>query len=256
MTIHRLTAVQGNLTLTGLSKVSCLWQFSEWYLASGRRFRVKKIDKNNLLTLQSDPKKPNVFLTLVKKISYLTIFLLIATSIIRKSHRKKYFITAQTKRPPLPTTPIPVSSPQPIPQQPSITAHLNQMNKESDLILNFAKACSTFKGNCTRISFAIKVANHIDNTTIGSNDRVLTSINEALEAYREAFDACKQLESLSQRLVLGSKEPERKQLKNQVQVLKDLLLEVYPDVPPSYLDAQDPTHKKLLKAWPAIIADV
>lgn len=237
MTIHRLTAVQGNLTLTGLSKVSCLWQFSEWYLASGRRFRVQKIDKNNLLTLQSDPKKPNAFLTLVKKISYVTIFLLIATSIIRKSHRKKYFITAQTKRPPLPTPPIPVSSPQPIPQQPSITAHLNQMNKESDLILNFAMTYSNFKGKCTKLQFAIQLAN-IDDSALISNDKVLSAIKGAFAAYKEAFKACQQLEILNQRL-LKTTESEKKQFNNQVQVFKGLLLEVYPDALPSYLDAED-----------------
>lgn len=87
---HNLSEFSGHLT--GLSDISKIWQFAEWYLSKGRRYEVTFITEKNFEIRKFKQNSP-AFLSIIKKISYITGVVLVFSLIAKKYYRRNCIYT-------------------------------------------------------------------------------------------------------------------------------------------------------------------
>lgn len=214
MTIQPLTKLNGSLS--GLSKNSCLWQTAEWYLSSGKNYKVKAINSYHL-TLESHNKKENILIKIIRKISYLTIILPLIAAVICRYHRRKYTFDAPMKLAEFPWQ--------------------NNLRAITDKLL---KDLNSFDDEINKSS-AIEVQNKPETADY---------LAELLSTY-ENFYQLKILHPIFDQNLA----PSDNSFEDFTGMFGLILSSIYPDldVQPPFLDPSKPSHQDLIEEWKMIV---
>lgn len=258
--IQKLTQLSGYLI--GVSKTSRFWQAAEWYLASGKRYRVKQIDANKgEMSLALHSKRASSLLTLIRKTSYVIVFLPVIAAIIRHRYRKHYVFKVQSKAIKMSKLISLPQSPNRVPKSNPHSLSVESLSESSTTTVSSSKDSSISTEDIAS-SQNLMWFQHV-NQLIGGYRSFILTLKDNSNSIAKIILIPKLLSAMQihidnyEKLYLGRKSqrhPQNSLHKKSFKQFTDLFIEMlslfYPDLktPPPLLVTNE-CHKKLLQKW-------